>query len=160
MWRDWRVDIDAVGISCHNFFEQIVQPGYFSPFLEYFFSMIESHWTGIEPYPDTETLYEFQPVTFITARRQDLIPATRDWLHHYFPRLYYNLLQSRSKDKINLLTELQLDGIVEDRLQTANTVAERGLLCYLVNRTWNQGRWTHPNVIRINSLKAISRRFV
>lgn len=155
MWRDWHIDIDDVGISTHDFFEQIVQRGYFEPFLDYFFSILEHHWVGILPYPDAELIYNFQPVIFITARKPYLLSATHSWIDHHFPTLDYIVYQARSKDKIDMLLELGLDGIVEDRLRTANQVAERGLTCYLLNRSWNLGRYTHPNVIRINSLREI-----
>jgi len=155
MWRDWHVDIDDIGISRHDFFEQICQPGYFEPFLDYFFSIIDQHWMGIEPYEGASEIYKFSPVLFITARRTDLIAATHDWLIYNFPKLKFTILQARSKDKVKLLHELQLDGIVEDRLRTANEVAESGLVCYLLNRSWNLGRPIHHRVIRINSLKEI-----
>jgi len=153
--RDWGITFDPTTISRHDFFEQICQVGYFEPFLDYFFSILEHHWTGIAPYPDTELLSEFEPVTFITARRHGLLPATQSWIEHNFPSLVYRIYQSRSKHKADLLVKLGLDGIVEDRLQTANQVAEKGLICYLINRPWNMGRWTHPDVVRVDSLRDI-----
>jgi len=155
IWRDWHIDIDSLGISRHDFFEQIVQPGYFEQFLDYFFGIIEHHWTGIEPYPDTELIYEFEPITFITARKSYLLPATRAWIDYNFPSLIYTLHQSRSTNKIKLLIELGFQGIIEDRLQTAHQVAEAGLICYLINRPWNQDRTVHPAVKRVASLKEI-----
>lgn len=153
IWRDWHIYLPDV--PCHDFFERIVQPGFIGPFLDYFFSILDNHWTDIGVYPDSHLIYNFEPVIFITARRLSLIDSTKKWLQYHFPKLEYQLYQARSKDKAELIESLGLDGIVEDRLRTANQVAERGLLCYLINRPWNVDRWTHSNVIRLNSLREL-----
>ena len=155
IYRDWGIVLPEP--TRHDFFEQICEPGYFEPFLDYFFSILENHYLGIEPYPDSDIIYQYQPVTFITARKHDLLPSTEGWIRYWFPNLDFIIYQSRSRYKIDLLEQLGFDGIVEDRLQTANQVAEKGLVCYLVNRNWNIGRWTHHNVIRINSLIEIKK---
>ena len=152
---EYYIDLDTIEITCFEFIEKITIPGTAKFFLEYWYAIMENHWKGILPYAGSEVLYKFQPVTFITARRPVLRQATTDWIDWFFPQLDYDVWFFRSMEKSGILHDTGFSGIVEDRLKVANHVAENGLRSFLVNRSWNMGRYTHPNVIRLNNLKEI-----
>jgi uncharacterized HAD superfamily protein len=109
----------------------------------------------IEPYDSIEyeliNIHEFiGPITFVTARREDFYRNTSEWLSTHFSDVPFELVHRSSEDKTKYLLENSFDFFIEDRLKTANEAASNGIKTYLINREWNMGRDTHPNVTRIS----------
>jgi len=88
-------------------------------------------------------------VTFVTARRPQFNYQTVSWLNRYVD-IPYTLINRTSVEKVPYLLENGFHYFIEDRLQTANEAAKAGIVTFLINRKWNMGRETHPDVIRIS----------
>ena len=90
-------------------------------------------------------------ITFLTARKEKFNESTLEWLNTYC-KIPFELVNKRSAEKCQFILDNIFDVFVEDRLRTANASAELGIKTYLINRNWNIGRFTHKNVIRVDSL--------
>jgi len=108
-----------------------------------------------KPFPGVQTVLKDiyfltgQPIFFLTARTDR--DATLKWLHRNIDTPFDAHLVASSKDKWRFIPQ-HIRYFVEDRLSTANDLAERGIGMFLVNRHWNIGRGTHPDVHRVNDL--------
>lgn len=115
-----------------------------------------NHMMEVQPYK--EAIYTLPTIrkylgdiTFITARYRKFNDATIMWLQHHF-HIPWSFINKPSAEKAQFVFNSGFDVFIEDRLRTANQAAELGVRTYLINRPWNVGRFTHENVIRINSL--------
>lgn len=109
----------------------------------------------IKPYDDA--LYELYnidrfigPITFVTSRLEKFNDNTVNWINENFPDISYTLVNREAEHKAQFLIDEKFDFFIEDRLKTANDAAGKGIRTFLVNRPWNMGRETHPEVIRIS----------
>ena len=127
---------------------------YLSPIVD---KILTLRMAEIAPYPDAIEFMDIinknlGPITFLTARNVKYAESTRIWLNLNFS-FSFSLACYASKDKVKFFKENITRAFVEDRLSTANMVAESGLVqVYLINRNWNINRYTHPGVRRINNL--------
>lgn len=119
--------------------------------------IVIDHMATIKPFPGlkpaTEVVYELtkKPVYFCTARTKQAKMATEHWLAKN-TEVPCQVGFAGSKDKARHLEKRGYNTFIEDRLQTANDLSEKGFRVFLVNRSWNRGRLTHPGVVRIDSL--------
>jgi len=93
-------------------------------------------------------------ITFLTARLQNYIGVTEEWLKNYF-KFPFILVHRNSSAKTMFLKQNKYKFLVEDRLKTANIASESGITTFLINRDWNMGRPTHKDVIRIITLEEV-----
>ena len=90
-------------------------------------------------------------ITFVTARIERFNEGTIKWLWDQFG-IPFDFVNKRSADKPQFVLDEGFDVFIEDRLRTANQAGELGIKTYLITRSWNVGRLTHKNVIRVDSL--------
>ena len=119
------------------------------------------HVDEIKPYPGVIEFFSNymhhlngKPITFLTARKgPGTVEATYKWLKKYLQFMQYSVYFE--EDKISFLCKnTQFTGIVEDKLKTAN-LASTVVQSFLVNQTWNVGRYTEKSVIRIDTMQDI-----
>lgn len=118
----------------------------------------------IQPYEDAinfipEISKYLGYITFITARKEEYLDPTLKWLQDHF-HVSFGLVHKPSKEKMHFLIQENFDVFVEDRLRTVNASVTLGLRTYLINRVWNLSRYTHKDVIRVNSLAGFFSREV
>ena len=121
---------------------------------DYIFGLIYTEEVPTYPYVREVLLKMFKwndRLELVTARPDFLAEATQKWVKKHIG-LDANIAHIRSKDKAAHLKANTFDVFIEDRFRTANQIAEAGITSVLVNRPWNLGRKTHPQVIRINEL--------
>jgi hypothetical protein len=96
------------------------------------------------------------PLIFLTARRPSLKDLTTEWIKEKLelPKDSFSVILRGSKDKQLYIKNSGIQFFVEDRLRTANQIAEIESVrkSYLINRKWNIGREAHPKVVRKNYL--------
>jgi len=117
---------------------------------------------AVEPYPDVKYACQLLleknsfPLIFITARRESLKELTEEWIRDKLslPKNSFSVILRGSKDKQLYIKNSGIEFFVEDRLRTANQIAEIPTVkkSYLINRQWNEGRETHSKVVRKNNL--------
>lgn len=117
---------------------------------------------AVEPYSDAieacQLLLEKNsfPLIFLTARRESLKELTKDWIAQNLrlPKDSFSVILRGSKDKQLYIKNSGIQFFVEDRLRTANQIAEIESVekSYLINRKWNIGRDVHTKVVRKNNL--------
>jgi uncharacterized HAD superfamily protein len=118
------------------------------------------HIDDVKPLPGlqfvTECIYHFhdQPLYFCTARTKQAALATIQWLSLHLT-VPFDVGFAGSKDKPRHLQKRGYNTFVEDRLRTANELAEQGFTVFLINQTWNADRPTAHGVTRIASLYEI-----
>jgi len=93
-------------------------------------------------------------ITFVTARRAKFSGSTVIWLQRNFNISFGFVIRSSSEKPQFILNE-GFDVFIEDRLSTVNRAADLGIKTYLIDRPWNSGRYTHSDVIRVNSLEEV-----
>lgn len=92
-------------------------------------------------------------VHFLTSRNPEISEYTYEWLEDNIGCIPFSLSFSANKSRwLSFRKILSYDGIIEDRLKTANECAEYGFDVYLINRPWNMGRDTHPSVVRFDNV--------
>lgn len=113
-----------------------------------------------EPYPEApavlDELYRMyrEPIFILTARQGRHALSTLEWFDKYIPcPVDVRMVDSAKEKWLNM--PRHITHFVEDRLRTANDIANRGKDVFLVNRLWNTGRETNPYVTRVDNLSAV-----
>ena len=127
-----------------------------------FEDLILSHSNAIEPYSDAKEACHLllnkidYPIIFVTARRISGLENTKKWLREklLLPKDSFSVIIKESHKKCNYLDKANISCFVEDRLRTANQLADLECMnkTYLINRKWNVGRYTNNKIIRKNNL--------
>jgi len=100
------------------------------------------------------------PIMIATARacgKEDLVlkAYTLAWCKRHIPAPFALYFRS-SREKKDLLIDLGIRYWVDDRLMAANHIAPFVQRVFLVNRQWNLGRDTMPNVERVDDLRPVA----
>lgn len=79
---------------------------------------------------------EFEPVVYITNRRDDLLEATQTWLfeNNNYPVAPVII----TKDKVAAAKRFELDVFVDDKFDNFLKLNQAGILCYLFDAPHNQ----------------------
>lgn len=93
--------------------------------------------------------FEFQDIHIITAREEKLERLTRKWLDKYKIN-YLSLHHLGSTEKLSTAIQLNLDVIIEDRLETALEMIKWQIPTILFNTPYNEGL-EHPLLYRVNT---------
>jgi len=154
----------SYGIDIYNHIETYRIPHLFpnwdiGPFFE---DCMINFGHAVEPYPDAKEACQLLlkensfPLIFLTARRESLKEITKNWLSQKLglPKDYFSVMMKSSSNKKFYIEKSGIEFFVEDRLRTANEIAELPSvkISYLINRQWNIGRDSHPKVVRKNNL--------
>lgn len=92
-------------------------------------------------------------VHFLTSRNSQFGEFTYRWLKDNLGCIPFELFFTQDKSRWLTFRKIYgYEGIIEDRLSTANECAKAGLDVYLINRPWNINRDTHPSIVRFDNV--------
>ena len=100
-----------------------------------------------------EILWEDHEIHLVTARREESLFPTMEWLRDH--EMEHDHLGIGKDVKAKYVEEYGLEWFVEDRYKNALAVAEVCETVYLINKTYNEGRPVPDNVIRVNGWQEI-----
>lgn len=152
----------ALGLSLQQITKYNIRiPGMIAKEIEGLLNKAILHsWQQIIPHEYAAETVEFvysrtrKPVLLVTSRMPSILESvTYQWLKLHF---HVPLRVKFAKDKLPVLLNSRNQIFVEDRLQTANLLADAGITCFLISRPWNAGRAVHTNVIRMENLKEVT----
>jgi len=89
--------------------------------------------------------------TVITSRQPWYQKECEEWCEMWLG-VKLECLHCKPHEKADLCIEKDINVFIEDRLDTADSIARKGLHSFLINRPWNVKEKILPNVIRISSL--------
>lgn len=92
-----------------------------------------------------------QPIIFITSRRPFVKDATIELLNDKLS-VPYNLYQTVSSKKKDLIRELDLKYFVDDRMSIVKSCRKVCKMVFLMNKLWNLNREVVLNITRVNNL--------
>lgn len=93
-------------------------------------------------------------VTYVTARPKRAKAITRTWLEaNHFPNFKNVIVTEGHSEKIALLRDMEIWGLVEDRGSTLLSVNNYVKHSYLFDRPWNRGFKSLRRVLGWNHLK-------
>lgn len=93
-------------------------------------------WLNMEMIVKPEDLH-FEPVVYITARPEEVIPFTREWL---IRNGYPAAPVISSQDKLSTCKEHGINVFIDDKFETFQSLNSNGILCYLFDALHNQKR--------------------
>ena len=137
-------------------------PGYTNEGMwKIFDDIIRRYSEFVFPYPGAKEVitrvYDYYkvPVYFCTARKKSNRDVTEAWLEQHIG-VPFKVGFAGSKHKARHLQKRGYTMFVEDRLRTANHLAETMDKVFLINQPWNINRDTAEGVTRVQHLEDIS----
>lgn len=92
----------------------------------------------------------------ITSRLKSLQEETERWIYHHFPGRFEEIIFSneifkneKNKSKGEICSENGITAIIEDNLTYAHECAAKGVLVFLLDKSWNRRSSVHQNVHRV-----------
>lgn len=112
----------------------------------------DKFWLELPGYKNTPVPLGFVPKAYITAR-----PCSSDvtarWLkEHGFPKAPVYTVKD-GEDKLEVLRKLGSPIFVDDKMETVQMLNDNGLVCYCMDRGWNQT--LNPEYPRIRGLEEL-----
>ena len=92
-------------------------------------------------------LYRDFEIHLVSARRKEVERPTEDWVHINY--MYHDELKVGHDCKFAYAEKVGLPIFVEDRYRNALKLAEHCETVYMINKTYNLGRETPENIIRV-----------
>lgn len=126
--------------------------------INFIIECIKNYSRELLPYPGTIQFFKkFQkltnePIQFVTGR--SIITQTTQWLDYYLLNTPYKVEFIKWDKKAQWLHDNDFSIFVEDKLETANMVAEKIDVVFLMNRSWNVGK-SNWNVIHVDDLNEV-----
>jgi len=92
----------------------------------------------------------------VTARIESIFwEYTTKWINNHFPNIFDDIIYTdhftdKHRDKWTVCTELWITYMIEDNMDYALELAEKGVITYVFEKPWNSHREEkHENVIRV-----------
>jgi hypothetical protein len=96
----------------------------------------ENFWLGIPPYVEAQK-FLFKPVAYITKRPVNS-GITEQWLAENGFKKAPVYTVNNAEDKLGILKSLKSPIFVDDKTETVIQLNNAGILCYCLDRPWNQ----------------------
>jgi len=93
-----------------------------------------------------------EPITIVTARVQENMGVTYQWLEHNFP-VPFNLIMVNGMQKEVVLNRIKTDIFVDDRYKTIRNLEDYIAMPVLYERPWNQNRPAAAGAFSIRDLR-------
>lgn len=95
-----------------------------------------------------------EPITVVTARPQEAMDVTYDWLcQNLSTFLPFNLIMVNGMTKLHVLKKIYCEIFVDDRAKTIEGLTDNINLSVLYSRPWNQGRPVEPGDLTVRDLR-------
>lgn len=109
---------------------------------------------AIEALDAIRVQFDLPFIQIITAREPSIavMTVTYLWCTQNFTFPFKIDFCATSEEKSEIIDLHEIDYFVDDRLKTANSLAPKLKVSYLLNRNWNKGRKIATKVKRVNTL--------
>lgn len=107
-----------------------------------------------------EYLHVNHEVVFITSRPLHLKEKTSNLIKKHFPTQNFEIIHTGDftgygKTKAQVCEEYKIEIIIEDNKNYVHECSEKGIMCFLVNKPWNQNSKESKRIVRVRNLNEI-----
>jgi len=107
-----------------------------------------------------EEIYKNHEIIFVTSRPPHLKEKTESLIKKHFPTQGFKIIHTGDftgdgKTKAQVCEEDKIEVIIEDNKHYVHECSEKGVMCFLIDRPWNQNHKESERIVRVKNLNEI-----
>lgn len=107
-----------------------------------------------------EDLHRDHEIVFVTSRPLHLKEKTENFIRKHFPTQEFKIIYTgdftgNGKTKAQICEEDKIDVLIEDNKVYVSECSEKGTMCFLIDKPWNQNHIENNKIIRVKNLLEI-----